>query len=510
MKLNLIEYFEETAKSYPDKSAVIDQEGELSFSELQRRGQNLSTVIQLKAMAQNAPVAIFLPKSKDAIIAIVGTLYSGNIYAPLDIKNPSNRIRLILENLNPACIITDSLRIAQIEAMNLEIPVINSEQIEAGVEPEEPFGYLGCIDTDPAYIIHTSGSTGLPKGVAISHRSIIDYVHWAIDTFEITHKEHIGNQAPFIFDNSTLDIYLMVFTGATLNLIPESLYMFPAKLLEYLADQNINFVFWVPSVLVNVANLGLLDSIEVPSLQKVLFAGEVMPMKHLNYWIKHLDNNVLFANLYGPTEITVDCTYHIVKRDYGDQEVLPIGKACRNTDVLILNDKNKKAFVGEHGELCVRGSSLALGYWNNLEKTKSVFVQNPLNKSYPEMIYRTGDIVYLNDREEIIFVGRKDNQIKHLGYRIELGEIEHSITNSFDNLVPCVVYDTQNKKIVLFYEAKHEISIINFRKELSNVLSKYMIPTEYIKIDKMPLNSNGKIDRIALKEMYNNSDTTIR
>jgi amino acid adenylation domain-containing protein len=502
MKINLIEYFEQTAERYPNKTAVIDKDGGLNFGQVQRLGKSLASRIYESTCVTNSPVALFLPKSSLAIVSVIGTLYSGNIYVPLDINNPTNRIQGILENLSPSCIVSDSARIPQLEPLNLKIPVINIDEIHSK-DPQEGFlGYPECIDTDPAYIIHTSGSTGLPKGVAISHRSIMDYIHWAIDTFEITHEEHIGNQAPLVFDNSTLDIYLMIFTGATLNLIPESLFMFPAKLMEYIESKNINFVFWVPSVLVNVANLKILESLKVSSLKKVLFAGEVMPTKQLNNWISHLEKDVLFANLYGPTEITVDCTFHIVDRNYDDHEVLPIGKACRNSDVLILNDNNQKCGICEQGELCVRGSSLALGYWNNFEKTDAAFVQNPLNSSFPEKIYRTGDLVYLNERKEIIFVGRKDNQIKHLGYRIELGEIEHAIASTFDGLIPCVLYEERNKKIILIYEAKEVISPGEFRKNLSKVLSKYMLPSEYIKIDKIPLNSSGKIDRTNLKKKY--------
>jgi len=383
----------------------------------------------------------------------------------------------------------------------LNFNIINLDELQFNNDLKEKFNYERCIDTDPAYIIHTSGSTGLPKGVVISHKSIFNYINWAIDTFNIGEGEIIGNQAPFVFDNSTLDIYLMVFTGASLYLIPEVNFMFPIKLLDFIKINKINFVFWVPSVLINIANLKLLNSTKVPSLKKVLFAGEVMPTQHLNYWIRYLNENTLFANLYGPTEITVDCTYFIVDRIFQDDQVLPIGKPCRNSDILILDKENNLCKTGEQGELCVRGSALALGYWNNFKKTNSVFVQNPLNDSYPEKIYRTGDIVFINDHDEIIFIGRKDFQIKHLGYRIELGEIEHIILSIFKSLNVCVVYDQIKSEIILFYENTVEIPPSEFRINLNNVLSKYMIPTRYIKIDQLPYTTSGKIDRIKLNSI---------
>jgi len=501
MKINAINYFEHVVDLFPEKIAISDSSFQLDFKTLRQSAKQVAVHISKKRQLINRPVAIFLPKTNDAIVAFIATLYSGNCYAPLDVKNPISRITSILETLDPIAVITNTTYLDKVKACDLKIEIINIDELETSKAEINKFNYKKCIDTDPAYIIHTSGSTGIPKGVAISHRSIFDYINWAIETFDISEKEIIGNQAPFVFDNSTLDIYLMMFTGATLHIVPEQLFMFPAKLLEFLETNKINFVFWVPSVLINISNLKLLNSFEVKSLKKVLFAGEVMPTRHLNYWINNLDNEVLFANLYGPTEITVDCTFFIIDRVFKDDEVLPIGKACRNSDVIILNQENTVCKQNEHGELCVRGSSLALGYWNNFEKTNSVFVQNPLNDSYPEKIYRTGDIVFTNDNNEIIFVGRNDRQIKHLGHRIELGEIEHVILSIFHSINACVTYDNDSKEITLFYESVNEIIVKEFRMKLATVLSKYMIPTKYFRINKLPLTNSGKIDRGFLEKV---------
>lgn len=501
MKINLIEYFEATVEKFSEKIATVDSHSELSFKELKQKSLAMSAFFAKNQYPANRPIAAYLPKSNNALISFIATLYNGNCYAPLDVKNPVNRIKSILEVLEPVCVVTKSEYINNIDQCGLNLEVINIDELKLESNSSTNLNYRKCIDTDPAYIIHTSGSTGVPKGVVISHRSIFDYIHWAIDTYSISDAEIIGNQAPFIFDNSTLDIYLMLFAGATLHLIPEQLYMFPAKLLEYLEKNKINFIFWVPSVLINVTNLKLLDTIKLPSLKKVLFAGEVMPTKHLNYWINALKSDVLFSNLYGPTEITVDCTYYIVDRVFSDTEVLPIGFPCRNSDVIILNEKNEPCKLGEQGELCVRGSSLSMGYWNNPVKTKSVFVQNPLNKSYPEKIYKTGDLVQTNERNEIIFLGRKDFQIKHLGYRIELGEIEHTILSVFSALNACVLYDESKSTIVLVYESSQEIPVAEFRLQLNKVLSKYMIPTKYIWMKTLPLTNSGKIDRVKLKNL---------
>ena len=353
------------------------------------------------------------------------------------------------------------------------------------------------IDTDILYVLFTSGSTGIPKGVIITHRSVIDYTEWAGETFLFDHDTVIGNQAPFYFDNSVLDIYSTIRNGATLYVIPQMLYSFPIRLLEYIRDNQINTIFWVPTVLSRVADLELLDKCEIDCLEKVLFAGEVMPARQLNAWIRRLPN-ATFANLYGPTEITVDCTYYIVDRKIRDDESVPIGYACMNSDVMILNEKNELVETNEKGELCVRGSSLSLGYYNNPEKTAAAFVQNPLNNLYHELIYRTGDIVHYNERGEIIYDGRRDSQIKHTGHRIELGEIETAVFSNPKIRSSCCLHDGSKDQLILFYVG--DIAEDDLRKYLNTLVPEYMLPNIYHKLEIMPLNMNGKIDRVKLRE----------
>jgi len=503
MQINVLEYFEKTVLKHREKIAIIDNERKLTFNELEKCAKKLCFLINIKMNLINLPIGIFLPKGANSIIAFLGALYSGNFYVPLDIESPQKRLETIINNLKPKIIITtkqyleilllqkfEKNRILLIEEMFNEKITYNNQAILQNIE--------NIICVDPVYTIYTSGSTGTPKGVTIAHRGVIDYIDWAINCFNINRDTIIGNQAPFYFDNSILDIYLCLATGATLVIIPKHLFIFPIRLLEYVKEKEINFIFWVPSVLINIANLRLLDKIDISVLEKILFAGEVMPVKHLNYWRQRLSNS-LFANLYGPTEITVDCTYYIVEKDFHDDESLPIGIPCRNSDVFILNENDELAGQNEKGELCVRGSSLALGYWNNFNKTNEVFTQNPLNKNYPNKIYRTGDIVYKNKEGLIIFVGRKDSQIKHQGHRIELGEIENAVLSISEIDNACIIYDNQGKNIILCYESKKDLDTILIRKELISLLPKYMLPTKYIYFEKLPLNANGKVDRKSLR-----------
>lgn len=504
MKINVLEYLEETVEKYPNKTAIIDGEKTISFKELNNKAKSLGVYIAGQNIIRK-PIAIYLSKSIESIISDIAVTYSGNAYMNLDIKTPIERIKNILDLIQPEFVITNSKLISKIQSIpNLKI--INIDEFDFTSIIDETYlknVQTTIIDTDPYCIINTSGSTGTPKGVVLNYRSFIDFMERSFEAFDISENDVIGSLSPLVFDIYAIELCFLMSKGATMVLIPDTLSAFPIEILKLLNQHNVSFLFWVPTIMVNIANMDLLSKIDLSTLKTVWFAGEVFPTRQFNYWRKNLPQ-VVFANLYGPIEITLDCTYYIVKRDIPDNEPIPIGYAYKNTDILILNDKDEPVKGTEEGELCVRGTSLAMGYYNNPKKTAAAFVQNPLNKSYPEIIYRTGDIVYTNKRGEIVFKGRKDNLIKHLGYRIELDEIEHIVVNTLKIVRNgCVVYNKQTKEITLFYEHETEISPSEFRNKIGTMIPKYMIPTVYHRMDLLPRNTNGKIDRLALKTKVN-------
>lgn len=496
------------AERFPDKIGMVDEHKSYTFSEIRERAVSVANRLLQDIPDRKQPVVIYMDKSVDMLVAYFGVAYSGCFYCPIATDMPFSRAEKILSTVSPAAII---------HAENA-VSVPEWDEIRKSAKYVYDFGSISgnytqdaddavmaaqekIVDSDLLYVLFTSGSTGVPKGVAINHRNVINYIEWAAETFAFTEADSFANQAPFYFDNSVLDIYSCIRNGATLFIVPGTLFMQPVKLLNYLEENKITTIYWVPSALMVVSKLDALHYVDLTgTLKRVIFAGEVMPNKHLNIWRRYLPE-VVYANLYGPTESDV-CTAYIVDREFSDDEPLPIGKGISNMEILVLSDEDKLCGVGENGELCIRAAGLlAAGYYNNPDKTAEVFVQNPLVNAYREIIYRTGDIVHLNEREELIYVCRKDFQIKHLGHRIELGEIENAVSSveGVDNC--CCAYDEKKSRIVLFVESKiPEVDQKYIHEKIADMVPDYMIPGKVIRMDRFPYNRNGKIDRVQLKQ----------
>ncbi len=493
MITNVLEYLERSVVLYPDKEALGDEKSSLTYQDYLTKAQTIGTYLINKVNGEyNKPIAVLIDRNVDSVLAFMGVVYSGNFYVPLDKTMPKERIDLILDTLKP--IITIDARF-QSESDN---PTVQ-EIIESTKSDERLLEKVrkNAIDTDPLYTLFTSGSTGVPKGVTITHRGVIDLVEAFQKEFSFDSECVFGNQAPFDFDVSTKDIYLSMMISGKMQIIPKKMFMIPKPLLKFLSDYHINTLIWSVSALRILADFKALGGQENPDIRYVMMCGEVMPIKALNYWMDYYPST-RYINLYGPTEITCNCTFYEVKRRFGTDEFVPIGKAFPNTRVLLF-DENKKLITERNvvGEIHVEGSGLALGYWNNMEKTTASFIQNPLNDSVPDRLYATGDMAYYNEDDDLVFAARKDFQIKHMGHRIELGEVEAAL-NSIPYIdVACCLYNEPVKKIVCFYQAKEEKTndIIN---DMLEKLPKYMCPNQYVFYRELPLNAHSKIDRQKL------------
>lgn len=504
MITNILTYLEDSALKWPEKIAIADDKNSLTFAQWNNYSRNIGTIISKTSNnALRKPVLVFVDRRIEGLVGFMGVTQSGNFYVPIDCKMPDQRVKLISDVLNPIAAITvTSADEKTLDLIDFSGVRLRYEDIITSPEDNDLLAEIRSqmIDTDPVYSIFTSGSTGVPKGVVIAQRGMIDLAEWLVNTFNFNENDALGNQTPFYFDGSVKDICICLKSGATLNIIGKKYFTFPKLIIPFLNDRKITAILWATSAIVLIGNSDIL-SVNLPKhLRLVTFAGEAMPAKQLKVWMNKLPN-VRYVNLYGPTEITVDCTYYEVDREFEDDEFIPIGKACRNKEILVFNDENKLVTIGETGELCVRGTGVALGYYNNKEKTQEVFVQNPLHDLYEDKIYRTGDIVKYNDKGEIEFVSRKDFQIKHKGNRIELGEIEVAINSISDVTNAACIFDQANDKIVLYYTTSdnNEVDIINLVKDKIPV---YMFPEVINRLKVMPYNMNGKIDRIELKKMY--------
>ena len=495
---NVAQLLERAASCFPDRPALEDDGGCVSYAQLREQSRRTAAALLEMKPDRRRPVAVFLPRSCAAVTVFYAALYCGLPYAPLDYDAPDGRLRATLENLRPGCIVTDRKGAAALPEAGC--PVLLFEDLNGTDSEAVDRAAEAVTDQDPAYIMYTSGSTGAPKGVVIPHRGVLDYADWIADTFSFDEQTVTGLQSGFHFDNSVFDLYASAVTGGKVVIIPEILFRYPNKLLAYLAEKAVTCIFWVPTVMISAANCGALDEASLPALKTVVFAGEVMPNKQLNVWRKALPGRV-FANLYGPTEVTVDCTCYIVDRDFDDTDPLPIGYERPNMRVVVLREDGTEAGPGETGELCVTGSQLALGYWNNPAETERAFTDNPLNQAFPERMYHTGDLVSRDADGLLWFLGRRDSQIKLRGNRIELGDVENAARGVPGVENAAALFDPEQERIVLFVETAREMMLRRFNMELGRYLPRYMLPGRLVCMEALPLNANRKIDRALLRTM---------
>lgn len=507
-KLNILWSLEQTAEKYEDRVAVSDVNQELTWKELVKKAQVIGAELSEKVQPGN-PVPVLLEKSSETLAVMLGIVYAGCFYVPVNPMNPTERLRKIMEKLDPEVIISDEKGKEQLAAVGngLENKVMGPEALKTatGTElSEEQYSRLEQIqgqwkETDVLYGIFTSGSTGTPKAIVVSHGAASRFIRHFTEIFEITSEDVIGNQAPFDFDVSVKDIYSSIMTGAQLVLIPKEYFSTPPRLLDYLCDKKVTNLTWAVSALTLVSALKGLNYRVPESVKRVMFSGEAMPPKQLRIWQEKLPD-AKFVNLYGPTEITCNCTYFPIERQYEDSEKIPAGKAFPGRRVILVDEEGKQVTEpGVQGEICSAGESLANGYYKEPEQTAEKFVLYPVDGTEQRM-YRTGDLGSYDEEGNIVFAGRKDFQIKHMGYRIEPGEIEAAI-GALPEIHACVcIYLETTDEILLFYQGKIKQEALS--AAISGKLPAYMRPNKFIRIRQMPYNSNGKVDRKLLKTNY--------
>lgn len=514
---NILELLERSAERFPDRPAFGDPEKDITFRELVRKARAAGELLAADVPSES-PVAFYLEKSVDAVTAMFGAVYAGGFYSFIDVRQPAARAQKVLDVLEPAVLITDEENAEKAEKLSFGGRRILLKDLleQAGRTlsgQKEPLSLLSPVlarirsamtDTAPLYVNFTSGSTGTPKGVAVCHRSVIEFIAHFAPLFQVTEEDIFGNQAPFDFDVSVKDIYSGLYTGAKVQIIPREYFSNPTQLMDYLCEKKTTVLIWAVSAMCFVSIMNALDYRIPETVRAVGFSGEVMPIKQLKVWKKYLPD-AMYVNLYGPTEITCNCTYYVLDpgKEYGLEEVIPAGIAFENEKVFLLDEENQEVDPSDlsgEGEICVGGTCVALGYYRDPERTAAAFVQNPLNDRYPERIYRTGDIGRYDADGNLVYVSRKDFQIKHLGHRIELGEVEADTMARDGVSRACCIYDAKKKRLILFYTGERDKK--DLEKELKEILPPFMVPNKTIRLEEMPLNKNGKIDRHALEAIY--------
>lgn len=528
MRRLLQHWLSEQAQRRPEAVALAFKGQRVTYGELDNWTNQLARLLVASGCQTGDRIALLVPKSVHALVGILATLKADCAYVPMDTASPPVRIARMLDVCESRVVLATSatsrlLREALAAAQLQPLPRVGWMETEP---PQDPGFELACTWADAAtfsthppdsgrashemaHILFTSGSTGIPKGVVITHANVIQFVEWATDYFGTSSTDRISCHPPLHFDLSTFDIFGTLSAGAALHLVPPELNMLPQKLAQFIRDTELTQWFSAPSILVHLAKFDAVRSGDFPSLKRLLWCGEVFPTPSLIYWMKRLPTGVTFTNLYGPTEATIASSYYRIPHCPQDERAaVSIGQPCAGEDLLVLDEQLNPVAQGSVGELCIRGVGLSPGYWGDPEKTNAVFLQNPHSSDPTERIYKTGDLARIGDDGLLYLVGRADSQVKSRGYRIELGEVEAAL-NTVSTVRECAVVAVhtdgfEGNEICCAYVPADGagVSPQELRREVARLLPNYMIPTRWLALERMPRNQNEKVDRRQLKEAF--------
>lgn len=488
----ILDCLEKTEMNYSDKTAVTDGKQSLTWHELTDLARKAGSVFA-RYTTPGKPIPLLMEKSPDMLAVMFGAVYAGCFYVPVCPSLPVERIKQIIDTADAKIVVTTVENKHILADAGYAGNVLLAEELLNGsIDADRLCAIRSTMSgKSPLYCIFTSGSTGTPKGILVSQEAVFNFIGHFTDIFHITAEERIGNQAPFDFDVSVKDIYSAVMTGASLILIPKELFAVPPRLLDYLCDMEVTTIIWAASALCIISMMRGFEYRVPERIKKVMFSGEAMPVKQLRIWQKAMPRTS-FVNLYGPTEITCNCTYYEIDREFRDDEKIPIGKAFPGRTVFLAGSNGEEISVpGENGEICVAGESISDGYYNNPEETEKRFGVHG-----QERLYKTGDMGTYGEDGNLYFCGRTDFQIKHMGHRIELEEVERTMVSVDGVEKGCCVFDKERNRIVGFYVGNQES--VQIRRAMKRRLPSYMIPNKLVRRESIPLTKNGKMDRSSL------------
>lgn len=501
MEKNLINLIESACLKFNDRIVYEDDKSHISYSQVLDMAQKMASF--LYRISYDTPIMVIGNRSVSTIVSYLGIVFSGHAYAPVDGDLPLERIHKICDVLKPHTILYAK------EYADLANELCNQYYAEGFLidtlfNLKKDIGSLNAvknsvISTNPLYVIFTSGSTGVPKGVFTSQLSLMCYIDGYIEMMKISKDDILGNQSPLDYIAAIRDIYVPFFTGCKTVIIPKEYFAQPSILFDFMNARQVSVIGWSVSALMLPVSLGVFEENNLKTVKKICFSGSVIPNSCLQIWQRNLPD-AQFVNQYGPTEATASCTYYKIDHFVNLDEDIPIGQPYKHYKIYILDSNLSIAKKGEIGEICIAGPILALGYYNDLDRTNKSFINNPNTQSYNETIYRTGDYGRWREDGLLEYHGRVDRQIKYMGHRVELDEVELTAME-LQGIDECLVFfDEEKERICMAYKGimQKKDLIIHFREKLPA----YMVPRKIKQIDEIPKLPNGKNDVQELRRNF--------
>lgn len=507
---NLAHLFDEVVTTHREQPALRYATGNHSFGEIGAWVDSLATLLQRKGMRRGDVIAIGHEKKPLSFALMLAAIRLGIAYVNIDVASPVERTGRVLQVSAPSLLFYDDpaheaemQQLAQDQGCGLlhltvdALPVCTEEDRKQQREAS-----LIVDGATIAYIMFTSGSTGVPKGVAVTHQNVLHLISWGKERFNVTQRDNFANLSPMYFDNSVFDFYVGLFSGASLSPIHRSLLSRPYELVPYVTSQACTVWFSVPSALMYLMAVKAIAPGTLSELRAIVFGGEGYPKVELKKLYDRFSPQAMLVNVYGPTECTCICSGHtLTSSDFQQLEGLPtLGRLNPNFDHRILDEDDRDA---AEGELCLIGPNVAAGYFNDVDRTAAAFHTLTESNRFMKRMYRTGDLVKEDDQGLLHFVGRKDNQIKHMGYRIELEEIEHALTRLPQVDQAAVVYQRSQaaygKLVAYVASGAQDLDDRELLRALRQLVPDYMVPARLILMPSLPKNANGKVDRQHLR-----------